>query len=103
MTSLLPSVCAPAASGEDTPYLTVLVVSFNTRDILRECIQAVEKHSASISIEIIVVDNASIDGSSDMVLTEFPEVRLVRKTVNTGFGNANNLGFELARGRYIVL
>src|SRR5208337_2850152 len=53
--------------------------------------------------ETIVVDNASRDGSADMVATEFPEVRLIRSEINLGFAAANNRAFEVARGRYIVL
>jgi GT2 family glycosyltransferase len=82
---------------------SVLIVSFNTRELLRECIQTVQRESNGISCEIIVIDNASGDGSADMVEAQFPEVRLMRSAINLGFAAANNRAFESARGRYIVL
>jgi GT2 family glycosyltransferase len=81
----------------------VVVVSFNTRDLLRECLSALYAELAGISNEVFVVDSASRDGSADMVEREFPAVRLVRSEVNLGFGGANNKAFALAKGRYVVL
>src|ERR1700733_13853453 len=85
------------------PEASILIVSFNTRDLLRECVQTVQRESSGVSYEIIVIDNASRDGSADMVEAEFPEARLIRSQINLGFAAANNRGFEIARGRYIVL
>jgi GT2 family glycosyltransferase len=82
---------------------SVIIVSFNTRDILRECLESVERESDGLRIEILVVDNHSDDGSPEMVENEFPRVRVFRSTVNLGFGVANNLAIEAARGRYIIL
>ena len=82
---------------------SVIIVSFNTRDLLRECLQTLKREATGLACETIVVDNASRDGSAEMVAAEFPEVRLIRSEVNLGFGGANNRGFEVARGRYIVL
>lgn len=82
---------------------SVVIVSFNTRDLLRECIQTLLREADGVAYEVIVIDNASHDGSPDMVATEFPEAKLIRSDVNLGFGAANNRGFEVARGRYIVL
>ena len=56
-----------------------------------------------MSYETIVVDNASRDGSADMVATEFPEMRIIRSKINLGFAAANNLAFKVVRGRYVVL
>jgi GT2 family glycosyltransferase len=83
--------------------LSVVIVSFNTRDLLRECLQSVIRESSSLRVQIIVVDNASTDGSPDMVEREFSDVLLKRSSVNLGFGPANNLGFQSASGRYLVL
>jgi hypothetical protein len=83
--------------------VTVVIVSFNTRDVLRECLLSVYRAAGLLHVQIIVVDNASIDGSPAMIEQEFPDVELTRSEVNVGFGRANNLGFESARGRFIVL
>jgi GT2 family glycosyltransferase len=86
-----------------TPDVSVIIVSFNTRDLLRECLHTLKREAQEVSYETIVIDNASEDGSTDMVATEFPEAILLRSRVNFGFGAANNWGFRLARGRYVVL
>jgi GT2 family glycosyltransferase len=83
--------------------VSIIIISFNTRDLLRECLDAVEKESAALCSEIFVVDNASSDGSAEMVEHEFPSVRLFRNDANLGFGRANNLALAHARGRYFVL
>jgi len=83
--------------------LSVIIVSFNTRDLLRDCLQTLSRHQAGLGVQTIVVDNASEDGSAEMVAAEFPDVLLIRSPVNLGFGPANNRGFEQARGRYLVL
>jgi GT2 family glycosyltransferase len=82
---------------------SVVIISFNTRELLRECIQALRREAGKLVYETIVVDNASRDSSAQMVTDEFPEVRLIRSPVNLGFAAANNRGFALARGRYVVL
>lgn len=83
--------------------VSVVIVSFNTRDVLRECLLSVYREVGSLHAEVIVVDNASTDGSAAMIEQEFPGVALIRSEVNLGFGRANNLGFRSARGRYVVL
>jgi len=83
--------------------LSIVIVSFNTRDLLRECLDAIQKESATLRSEILVVDNASSDGSAEMVEREFPAVQLLRSETNLGFGRANNLALARARGRYFVL
>ena len=83
--------------------ISILIVSFNTRDVLRECLLSVYREIGSLRAQVIVVDNASSDGSPEMIELEFPEVELIRSAVNLGFGLANNLGIESARGRYVVL
>jgi GT2 family glycosyltransferase len=88
------------------PYrfdVSVVIVSFNTRAVLRECLQSVDREVGRLLVQVIVVDNASTDGSAEMVEQEFPGVLLIRSPVNLGFGRANNLGFEAAQGRFIVL
>lgn len=86
----------------DSPLLSIIIVSYNTRGVLQECLASVERE-VDQPHETIVIDNASPDGSADMVAQAFPEVTLVRNTVNVGFSPANNTGMERARGRYVVL
>jgi hypothetical protein len=91
--------------------VSVLIVSFNTRDLLRECLDSLVDECARLpegmSAEIIVVDNASRDGSAEMVEKEFAAaptpVRVMRSSMNLGFGAANNLAIEAAEGRFLVL
>ena len=91
--------------------VSVIVVSFNTRDLLRKCLTSLREECArlpeGVSAEILVVNNASRDGSADMVAAEFSgpgtPVHLIRSDVNLGFGVANNRAIEAANGRYLVL
>jgi GT2 family glycosyltransferase len=86
-----------------TCELSIAIVSYNTQGLLRECLQSVYREAAGFCAEVFVVDNNSSDGSALMVEAEFPQVKLMRSTVNLGFGAANNLALEAAQGRYIVL
>jgi GT2 family glycosyltransferase len=82
---------------------SIVIVSFNTRETLRECLQSVLLEVGDLKVEILVVDNDSADGSAEMVEREFPQVRLFRAGMNLGFGAANNLALGQASGRYFVL
>lgn len=83
--------------------VSIVIVSFNTRDILRRCLDAVARHADKLRQEIIVVDNDSRDGSQDMVECEFPHVRLIRNTQNLMFARASNQGMAAASGRNLLL
>ncbi len=83
--------------------LSVIIVSYNTRELLRQTIQSVIDTTHRISYEIIVSDNDSSDGSPLMVESEFKDVRLIRTGANLGFSKANNLAIKEARGRYILI
>lgn len=85
------------------PELTVVVVSWNTRGLLRRALTSVSRACAGTPHEVIVVDNASHDGSAAMVAGEFPQARLLAQTENLGFGRANNVGLRLGRGRRFLL
>jgi GT2 family glycosyltransferase len=93
----------PPPTRPEAPAISILIVSFNTRDVLRECLQSVELATGDIAVETIVVDNCSRDGSAAMVRAEFPWAKVVESKENLGFGRANNLAFESAKGRYVVL
>src|SRR4029079_12128508 len=71
-------------------------------DLLRECLLSVRAHLGS-ACETIVVDNASVDGSAEMVAGEFPEVHLIRNSDTLGFGRGNNIGMAAASGRFFLL
>ena len=88
---------------EQQPDVSIVIVSFNTRDLLRECLQSLEKECAGVTKEVFVVDNVSRDQSADMVEREFPGVHLIRSDRNLGFAGANNRAFPFCRGRYVVL
>jgi GT2 family glycosyltransferase len=83
--------------------LSVIVVSYNTCDVLRRCFQHLKESAEGLSLEIIVVDNGSRDSSVEMLERDYPEFRLICSDVNLGFAAANNRAMRLARGRYIVL
>jgi hypothetical protein len=83
--------------------ITVVIVSYNTCDILRNCLEALFRNNEGIDMEVIVVDNDSRDGTPDMVRNEYPKVRLIANRVNLGFAAANNQAFTVSSGRYIVL
>ena len=84
--------------------LSVVIVNYNTRDLLRDCLRSALESRDSILFEVAVVDNASTDGSTDMVRSEFPQVRLIASAVNGGYAYANNLGLKAAQqARYYLL
>jgi hypothetical protein len=85
------------------PDVSVVIVSWNARDHLARCLAALEAGAGEVSVETIVVDNASTDGSPAMVAERFPRARLVQNATNLGFGRACNLGAAQAAGRAILL
>jgi GT2 family glycosyltransferase len=85
------------------PDLSVVVASYNTRDLLRECLTTLRGATKGVTTEVIVVDNSSGDGTRTMVEQEFPEVRLLANPKNEGFARANNRALKDARGRFVLL
>lgn len=83
--------------------VSIIIVNWNTRDILRDCLASVFAQTAGIGYEVIVIDNASSDGSAEMVKREFPQVILIENDQNRGFAAANNQGIKIAKGRYMLL
>ncbi len=81
--------------------LSIVIVNWNVRELLRKCLKSIEKYSFDTS-EIIVVDNASNDGSADMVRENFSEVNYIKNTENRGFAAACNQGIKVAQGTYIL-
>ena len=83
--------------------ISVVIVSWNAKHFLEECLRALMDSPASRSTEIIVVDNGSTDGSPDMLEARYPQVRLIRSGQNLGFAKANNIGIRESMGRYVSL
>lgn len=83
--------------------LSIIIVSYNTKQLLADCINSIEKNLYNFSYEIVVVDNNSADGSIDMLKAEYSHVKLIANNYNAGFAKANNQGLELCSGEYILL
>ncbi len=82
--------------------LSIVIVSYNTKDLLKECIESIYKNSKDLFFEIIVVDNNSSDGSSEMVSKNFKDVILIENTKNLGFSTANNIGVKKTSGKFVL-
>ena len=83
--------------------LSIVIVNWNTRDLLFRCLVSVFANPPHTSFEVIVVDNASHDQSVEMVRQHFPQVRLIASDINAGFARSNNRGIAVSQGRYILL
>lgn len=83
--------------------VSFIIVNWNAEDFLEKCLASIYQQVRGLSFEVIVVDNASTDGSPEMVRENFPEVRLICSSTNLGFARGNNLGIRESRGRYLCL
>lgn len=83
--------------------VSIVIVSWNARDFLVQCLNSLSAETCRYPLEIIVVDNASTDGSPECVGRQFPQVHLIRNTANLGFAKANNIGIAQSRGSYLAL
>jgi GT2 family glycosyltransferase len=86
-----------------TQELSIVIVAWNGRDFVQECLASLQCQAGGISTEIILVDNGSSDGTPDMVRDQFLHVHLVQNKRNEGFAKANNVGMRLSGGKYICL
>lgn len=82
--------------------LSIIIVTWNCKDFVANCLTSIRSHVRERS-EIIVVDNASTDGTVEMLTARFPEVRVLKAGANLGFARANNIGLRVSRGRYVAL
>lgn len=83
--------------------VSIVIVNWNTLGLLRDCLKSVYEQAGTVDYEVIVIDNASTDGSVQMVKNEFKRVVLIENTENRGFAAANNQGMAVAKGRYVLL
>ena len=96
----------PSPLADDTPICSVVIPTYNGRDLLERCLASIERHrpsNAGIAIEIVVADDASTDGTAQWLAQAYPHVRLVQNQSNGGFCAAANAGIAAARGRFIQL
>jgi N-acetylglucosaminyl-diphospho-decaprenol L-rhamnosyltransferase len=90
-------------SVDSSPELSIVIVNYNTRELLRACLLSIQRSEAPPPFELFVVDNASTDDSARMVASEFPDVQLIESGINGGYARANNLAIQRSRGRYLLL
>jgi GT2 family glycosyltransferase len=83
--------------------LSVIVVSYNTKNLLKQCLASVFKYTKGINFEVLVIDNASEDDSAAMIKKDFLQARLIENKKNLGFAAANNQGIKQAKGKYVLL
>lgn len=81
--------------------VSIIIVNYNTKQLLADCLNSIYEQTKDISFEVIVSDNGSKDGSIEMLKANFPQVILIENNANLGFGAANNRGLSIARGKYI--
>ena len=82
--------------------ISIIIVSYNVKEFLHQCLLSIEKAINNISVEIFVVDNNSIDGTCELIRSKFPNIKLIANSENLGFGKANNLALQKAQGKYTL-
>ncbi len=99
----LPTKAAPPRSdASQWPLVTAVVIGYNSKDIVGPCLQTLLDQDYP-NLEVVVVDNASKDGTAEFVRTNFPSIRLIASQVNLGFAEGNNLVFRTSQAKYVVL
>lgn len=88
---------------ETTSDVSIIIVSFNTKELTKNCINALYEKTQDLNYDVWVVDNASKDGSAEMIKSEFPQVKLIESGENLGFGKANNLAITKSEAKYCFL
>lgn len=85
------------------PSVSICIVNWNTGTLLRDCIASIDRFSEKVVSEIIIVDNASQDNSIALAKADFPEIKIIRNTVNEGFARANNRAFRQCSSRFVLI
>ncbi len=83
--------------------VSIIIPSWNAKNFLHECIKSILEDTSNYQREIIVIDNASTDGSPEMVVDQFPQIKLIQNEENLGFAKACNIGMRVAKGQYVVI
>ena len=83
--------------------LSIIIVNYNVRYFLEQCLYSVQLSSKKIKTEVFIVDNNSVDGSIEMIESKFPKYKLIKNKKNVGFSRANNQAIKKAKGKYILL
>jgi len=83
--------------------LSIIIVNWNTRDLLIQCLDSIFRTVGGLGLEVFVVDNGSTDGSARVVKKRFPEVEVIENRENVGFAEANNQALRLSKGKYLLL
>ncbi|MDT3696292.1 MAG: glycosyltransferase family 2 protein [Ignavibacterium sp.] len=83
--------------------ISIVIISWKMKDLLQSCLRSIYKFTKDIEFEIIVIDNHSKDGTSEMVQSEFPEINLIQNSENRGVAPARNQGMKVARGKYVLI
>lgn len=91
------------SSPSQTPEISVVIVGWNARHYLELCLDSIAKAPPRRTMEVLVVDNASTDGSAEMIESKFPWVKLIKSTENLGFSKGNNVAIRQAQGHYVAL
>ncbi|OGY68670.1 MAG: hypothetical protein A3B94_01855 [Candidatus Jacksonbacteria bacterium RIFCSPHIGHO2_02_FULL_43_10] len=98
-----PSPLQALIHDDPSLVLSIIILNYNSRGLLKQCVRSIEMSHVSVPYEIIIVDNASRDDSVDMIEQELPHVRLIQSPKNLGYGGGNNIGIQHARGSYILI
>ena len=91
------------APEAETPVLSIIIANYNGHDVLADCLVSIYNNPPQASFEVLVVDDASSDGSAEMVQAQFPQVRLLQNETNVHYGRSNNQALERAQGQYVYL
>jgi len=98
-----PIVTSRANDGAGSAEVTVIMVSYNTRDLTLKAIETLLENAGDVSMKLVVWDNASADGSADAIAAQFPDIELIRSEENVGFAMANNVVAEKAETEWLLL
>jgi N-acetylglucosaminyl-diphospho-decaprenol L-rhamnosyltransferase len=100
---LLTPVIEPVTAAETVPDLSIVMVCWNDKDYMEQCLNSLYEGGLRSSFDLVVVDNGSTDGSQAMLREKFPQVQIIQNDHNAGLGRASNQGIEATQGRYVLL
>ncbi len=85
------------------PFVSIIIINYNGAEVILNCLESLYSNLKQVAYEVIVVDNASQDGSPESIVQQFPQVTLLPQKRNLGFGSANNIGVQQAQGKFLFL